>query len=871
MEASLVGMYVIQDLLFRYVNATMAGLFGYTPAEIIDTLGPADLLVVEQRQAVRENLTRRAAGEPGTPYEVKCLHKNGTTFDAMVWGQGTTFRGRPASVGSLLDLSAIKQKEQTLQQARDYLQALYDASPDMVFVHTADGRLLDVNANVLTTYGVTREEILTADPQRFMGAAHTVGEAVARLRQAMIDGHAQFDWVAKKGDGSEFPVEVRLRRLAKTQEATSEDQPALLAMVRDLSAQKRAEEAKRRSEGKLREILAVVPVGIARLDKLEIKWANAELLRMLGYSGCQLLSRSISMLFETEEEFTRVGKELVNHHARHETGDVETRWRRMDGALLDVHIRYTWRTEQGEDDQGRMVIAVYDITHRRQAEMALRESEKRYRNFVEMLPQIVYETDLKGNLVSVNKSAMGATGYNEEDLARGINALEFIVPKERQRALASIMQVLKGAISSGNEYTIIRRDGTTFPAMTYSSAQEKDGRIVGLMGMMVDISERKRLEEERQRAQKMESVGLLAGGIAHDFNNLLTAIWGGISLARMRRCEPELLAEILGEADSACRRAKSLTQQLLTFSRGGKPVKKVVALDSLLREVTSFSLRGTSVTCHVSLPQDLPFVEADEGQLGQVFQNLLINAVQAMPDGGVITVTGQVFDLAEENCQGLSAGSYVEIVVEDQGAGIPAEHIARIFEPYFTTKKAGSGLGLAVAYSILKNHGGAIAVDSNPGEGTVFRLRLPVAGPAGQVVLARSSGAVKGAGRVLVMDDEQLVRTITGEMLKVLGYTAVAVEEGGRAVQMYAEALRQGHPFRAVILDLTVPGGMGGKEAAQKILAVDPSARIIVASGYAHDAVMADYRRYGFVAVAPKPFSITDLAEALTQALVSKE
>ena len=377
-----------------------------------------------------------------------------------------------------------------------------------------------------------------------------------------------------------------------------------------------------------------------------------------------------------------------------------------------------------------------------------------------------------------------------------------------------------------------------------------------------EIAERERMEAELSRVQKLESLGLLAGGIAHDFNNLLGAIMGNISLA-MLDVDPENSAyQQLTKAERASFRAQELTRQLLTFSRGGAPVKKRITLPGIIAEAAGFSLRGSRVIHDLSIAADLWPVEADEGQLMQVFNNLLINADQAMPAGGIIRIAAGNVTLGQDEVPSLAAGRYVTITVRDEGTGIPRDHIDKIFDPYFTTKQKGSGLGLAATYSIIRKHDGHITVTSELGKGSVFHIYLPAS--EGEVAPPpRQEKFVRGSGTILIMDDDEDMRKTTGDMLKRMGYTVDYAEEGTAAVAKYRQARGAGKPFAAVIMDLTIPGGMGGKEAIGKLLEIDPAVRAIVSSGYSEDPVMADFRSYGFRGVAIKPYRIRELSEVV--------
>jgi CheY-like chemotaxis protein len=382
---------------------------------------------------------------------------------------------------------------------------------------------------------------------------------------------------------------------------------------------------------------------------------------------------------------------------------------------------------------------------------------------------------------------------------------------------------------------------------------------------MVDITERKKMEEELLRAQKLESIGLLAGGIAHDFNNILMAILGNISLASMEAPSNSRIVERLTAAEKASLQAKDLTQQLLTFSKGGAPIKSTASVANLIRDSADFALRGSNVRCEMIIPDDLWPIEVDQGQMNQVINNLIINADEAMPDGGIIAVRAENVILDSESAAALPLrpGGYVKLTISDQGIGIPPEHLSKIFDPYFTTKQKGSGLGLATAYSITQKHDGYITVESRLGAGTTFTILLPASLKQTASVAKGEGHPVRGRGRILVMDDEALIRDVVGQMLEFIGYEPDFARDGAEAIERYRIAKESGRPFSAVIADLTIAGGMGGREAIKKLLELDPNAKAIVSSGYSNNPVMANYRQFGFSGVVAKPYEIQKLSDEI--------
>jgi PAS domain S-box-containing protein len=385
-----------------------------------------------------------------------------------------------------------------------------------------------------------------------------------------------------------------------------------------------------------------------------------------------------------------------------------------------------------------------------------------------------------------------------------------------------------------------------------------------------DITAAKRAEQDLLRSQKLESLGLLAGGIAHDFNNILTAILGNVSLAQAclvehgREGPSGEVRGLLAEVEKASLRARELSEQLLTFAKGGLPIKRLADLRGLIRESAEFALRGSRSKCEFEIDADLWSAEIDSGQIAQVVQNLVLNADQAQPEGGIVAVRAENCPTSRAAPAPLSPGSYVRISVRDYGAGIRKEDRQKIFDPYYTTKAHGVGLGLTTAYSIVRKHGGLMQVESEEGQGSTFSVLLPsTQSPAPETEMPDGAAALASAGRVLVMDDQELILTLARRVLARAGYNTETARDGAEAVRHYSEALDAGQRFDVVILDLTVPGGMGGKETLEKLREKDPAVKAIASSGYSNAPIMADFKAHGFRGILAKPYRMKQLLETV--------
>ncbi len=516
---------------------------------------------------------------------------------------------------------------------------------------------------------------------------------------------------------------------------------------------------------------------------------------------------------------------------------------------------------------------VDELSERKRAERALAQEHERLRVTLSSIADGVITTDREGRVELMNRVAELLT---ERPLGEAVGMpLDELLPLRdpaRDRPLPSLFERVMGdAGQTVHEHTLrLERGAGPLVSLGAAPIRGGSGELMGVVVALRDITAQRRMEQELARAEKLESVGLLAGGIAHDFNNILTGVLGHVSLARQQLGAEAPALNHLDKAVGATRRAQGLTQQLLTFSSGGAPVRRLLHLEPLLREALGFALAGSGVRASTVIEPELWPVEADPGQLAQVLNNLLINATHAMPDGGELRTTVSKLRLESGHPAGLDAGPYLRLLFEDDGPGVPPEVAPHIFEPFFTTQSRGSGLGLATAYSISRQHGGWLGLGKGSLGGACFEWLLPASPGSIPEQRAPERGAEPGVGRVLVMDDEEVVREVIEAMLSTLGYEVVVVNHGAAAVAAYRDAAEQGRPFAAVIMDLTVPGGMGGVEAMATLLELDPQVRGIVSSGFSDDPVMAEPARYGFSGVVGKPYRLAELSSALVRVLAEE-
>ena len=544
-------------------------------------------------------------------------------------------------------------------------------------------------------------------------------------------------------------------------------------------------------------------------------------------------------------------------------------------STFDAHLRSILASDVKHGAQCRTMIT--DVTARKQAE------EERERLFHELQAErarfeAVLRQMVAGVIIAEAPSGKLILGNAQVDRIlrhpflpaaeiEGYREYKAFHPDGRPyqpQELPLARSIRTGEVVTDEEIDYLRGDNTR-GVLSASSAPIRDasGGIVAAVVTFYDITERKRAEAEMLRASKLESIGLLAGGIAHDFNNILTAIMGNISLSKITLHPDSETYKGLAEAEKACLRAKGLTQQLLTFAKGGVPVTKTVSIAELLRDSARFALHGSNIHGEISFPNDLKAVDVDEGQIGQVINNLIINAQQAMPQGGTIAIAGENVRVEEGQGLPLPAGDYVMLSVRDQGIGIPKEHLSKVFDPFYTTKAKGSGLGLATSYWIINKHNGHITVESEPGVGTTFFIFLPASRQPMPAEPVEESTSLAGEGKVLFLDDEASIREFVGKMLARFGYEIECARDGNEAIERYRKAKEAGRPFDVVVLDLTVPGGVGGKDVLQKLREIDPQIKAIVCSGYSNDPVLSDFKAYGFSEKVAKPYQIEELSKKI--------
>lgn len=692
---------------------------------------------------------------------------------------------------------------------------------------------------------------------RMFGLALTMALSLLLLdffsRQRQVWVAAQ-DLASSEEDLRHISEELERRVVERTSELAEANQ----ALQQEVAAHRKAE-LKFRT---LTEQLPAITYTVELIPKPKTVFISQQVETLLGYTQKEWLENP-ALWVDTihPSERARVLMEIERKNITAEPFDIECRHLSRAGKTL--WFRNTARYQTDEAGKPTHVHGVMtDITDRIEIAQELRETADRYRLLFEHSPVGIFHYDQYLILTRSNHRFAQILKSSQENLL----GLDLRKLKDRS-VLPALEDALQGQMGHYEGlYRATTSETEVWINMNTGPVLDRDGKTIGGVGIVEDTSEHRRSEDERNRHQKLESLGLLAGGIAHDFNNLLTSVLANISLLK-HPTQPLAMAdrEILSDAELAALRARDLTQQLLTFSKGGAPVKRMTRLDKLIRETTSFALRGSSSKYELQIDPDLWPADVDAAQIAQVIQNLVINADQAMQGGGSILIRAHNLRLGKNEKSGLDAGDYVRIQVVDNGIGIPAKNLEHIFDPYFTTKQNGSGLGLTTSYSIINKHRGRVSVQSDVGKGSQFNVYLPAT--EGGVVPEGATAPERVAAqpekiRVLIMDDEPSIRAVTTRILSKAGYEVQTTTHGAEAVAAFVKAREEGHPFGVVILDLTIPGGMGGREAFLHLQAIDPAVRALVASGYS-DQTLDQTLALGFSGMVPKPFTVNELLKAV--------
>jgi two-component system, cell cycle sensor histidine kinase and response regulator CckA len=785
-----------------------------------------------------------------------------TRWDCRPWYEAD------GSIGGLIVYTEViterKRREEALQESERRFRALAEHAPVGIFQTNAQGDCVYVNSIWCALAGMTSEQAMG---KGWAAAVHP--EDRKRIFH---------EWKEADRARRELPQEYRYLTplgavnwvIGEAVALTADDGTVkgYIGSIVDITDRKRAEEAMRASAKMLQTIIDAEPECVKLLDENAnmISMNRAGLAMIQADSLEQMNGQCICPIITSE--YRQPFMDLTRRVFKGESGTLLFEIIGMKGRhlWLETHA-VPLRNENNEIFA--LLGLTRDITERKRAEESLRQSEEFIRSILDTVDEGFIVVDRDYRILTANKAYCSQVGSCSEDII-GQHCYEISHKTSRPCYEEGEECATRQAFETGRPHNALHRHRDANGNILYVETKafplkDASGAVTSVIETINNITEKYLLEEERLKTQKLESIGRLAGGIAHDFNNLLQGVFGYISMAKLTYDRKEKSLAMLEQAEKALHMSVNLTTQLLTFSKGGKPVKKLIRLEPEVENAVKFALSGSKTDYRLDIVSELWPVEADAGQLAQVIQNMVLNADEAMAGGGTVTITVSNMDIpSKANPRLPKGGRFVRIDIQDTGIGISEQNMSKIFDPYFTTKQKGSGLGLATSYSIIKNHGGLIEVKSEQNRGTTFSIYLPAS--RGAEITVEPTATIPASTkklRVLLMDDENFVRSVAQEMLKVLCHEVEYAENGERAIELFSQARDAGRPFDLVILDLTVKGGMGGEKAIAKIRDIDPNVKAVVSSGYADNPVVADYRAYGFSAVLSKPYRLDALRDCL--------
>jgi len=829
---------------------------GYTREEF-NGLQIADIDPVESEEEIAASF-ERVIREGKAQFEVKHTAKGGELRDVLVMVQRMELEGEIFFHTIWRDITDQKKAETALRESEDKFRSIFNEATDGIMFADADTKIqLGANKAMCRMLGYSSEEVigLAMEDIHPREALPRIKEVFERQQRGEISLAPEIPMLRK--DGSIFYADINAAGV------TLGGNACLIGIFRDITERKQAEEKLKANERRLAESQRIAHIGSweHNIETNEIFWSN-ELFRLFGLDPAKDVAdfhRFFSMVHPEDQSLLQ--KSIKETLGLHKPFNIDYRFIRRDGSTRIIRAM----AELMPDSAGKLVRLCgtgQDITERLLAEEKIKKNEEHIRNILDTVDDGFIVLDRDYRIMSANKAYCNQVSlpYDEVVEKRCYEVSHLV---ERPCFEMGEECAVRESFMTGASHSAIHRhvneDGEILFVETKAFPnKDKAGNVVSVIETTRNITERHLLAAEQLKTQKLEAIGTLAGGIAHDFNNLLQGVFGYVSMAKMEAQQPEKVTELLNQAEKALSLSVNLTTQLLTFSKGGNPVKKQIDLRPVVDNATKFALSGSRSDYRLQVDSDLWPAEVDEGQIAQVIQNIVLNASEAMPDGGLVHI-------AAGNLEAGTGPRRVRIVIKDTGTGIPESYRSKIFDPYFTTKPKGSGLGLATSYSIVKNHGGSIEVLSTKNEGTSFTIVLPACMAAGSELrmVPPSADVQKQRQRILLMDDETVVRDVAKSMIETLGNDIELASHGEEAIGKYQGALVSDNPFDLVILDLTVKGGLGGRETLRKLLEIDPEVRAVVSSGYSDTSAASEYRDLGFRGLLNKPYTIKDLKECL--------
>ncbi len=842
-----------------FVNDYALQISGYSRDEL-EGRNMLMFMAPEDRDRAAENTLLMMEGKLG-PQEYHLIMKDGRSIPFEVNGDilenedGTPF----GIVHMCRDISERRQAQRALQESEEKYRQLFMNAPAAIYeVDYVKHCFISFNDIIPSLTGYSREELMQMDPwELFTQESQNTYIDRVRLMKEGRDVSASQEYSLQKKDGGILWVNTNIDYVFE------DGLPVRASIVaHDITERKQFEEALQKSAEYYRTVFEnTATANIIIAEDTTILMANKDFALMSGYTKQELEGKISWTVFIHADD---LGKMKTYHKMRRvdpgsAPSSYDFRFINRHGEVRDLIINVAVFPETKNS-----IASMIDITDWKRSEQAKVESEERFRELAELLPETVYEADRNGVFTFVNQTGFEKFGYSQEDLSRGTSVFDMIMPADHARMIATYQRLVKGERVGLGEYTARKKDGNTFPALVHSTVIYRDGKPAGHRGFVIDMSEKKNLENQLLRAQKMEAIGTLAGGIAHDFNNLLMGILGNISLIILQIDQKHPIYDRLKSMEGYVQRGSDLTKQLLGFARGGKYEVRPTDLGRFIKESSElFGRTKKEIRIHHKTQEGLWTVEVDQGQMEQVLLNLYVNAWHAMPHGGDLYISEEnvILDNVSVSPYEIAPGNFVRVTVTDTGIGMDEAIKSRIFEPFFSTKERGrgTGLGLASVYGIIKNHGGFIHVESEKDIGTSFIIYLPASNKAVEEEHVPKDDVQAGQETVLLIDDEEMIIDIGSKMLESLGYKVMSATGGRTGLRTYE---KDRDKIDLVILDMIMPD-LSGKETFDALRRMNPSVRVLLSSGYSLDSQAEEIMQSGCKGFIQKPFTMAELSKKI--------
>ena len=852
-----------------YINSAVEKILGLSRKEVIGK-NISDFIPLSEIGLDKEDIFKAFEENRTFPREFKFNFKNNQMWLDSILVPIRNEEGRITSIfGISRDITKIKENNEALIESEKFLSDVFSSIQDGISVLDTDLNIIRVNSKMEALYSHAMPFIGKKCYQVYQ--TRTTPCLKCPSITAIKTKKPSYEIVPLTDKNGQIKGWLDLYSFPLTDEKTGKV-IGVIEYVRDITARKEAEEKLKQSELLFRTLAENSGAGIFIVKNNKFCYVNHYITQNLGYSYEEMCNMNFWDVVHDEHKKKVIeinkarisGEKVVNKY--------EFKYVRKDGTIGWVETNNAIFELNGEP---AIIGTIFEITARKQIEEQLAREKELLAVTISNIDDGIITIDSNCFIKAINKKAFMFLNDDYTDVVdKNINNLINIIDENTQDIYKKFFEniIIDKKYKIKNKVIKIINKAKKERIIEFSLEPFfwNKNNFFGFVIVLRDITEKQIFDNELIKIKKLESLGVLAGGIAHDFNNILTGIITNIYMVKQSQNLNKENIQLLQEAEKAALRAGKLVKQLLTFSKGGLPIKEPLSVKEIIQECVSFCLAGSNVKYRLNIPEDLMFIDADRSQIEQVFNNLIINADQAMPKGGIITISAENITISKEDEKNnilakLEHGNYIKVIVEDQGIGIKKQDLDKIFDPYFTTKPKGNGLGLTIVYSIIKNHNGIITVDSEVDKGTTFTIYLPAIKSAHKykIVENKNENKIKKNLNILFMDDDEAITRVMPKLLKSYGHNVVCVNSGEESIEQYIEAKQKGTPFDVVVMDLTIKGGMGGKDAVRLLKEKDPHAKVIVSSGYSNDPIMANYKDFGFDAAISKPFEVEEVIRVL--------